>query len=188
MRPPTLAVFENPRALTEVDLYLLAGQALHAPKWRITVGVQSPHEAFDRFVAAGEPVLGCEVLINPLGRESRLPSGLDWPTVRLALAATTRGDPAVRMAGFEPPGPSEPAVGMAGFASSRYLRTVPRSMPSSRAIRRRDHPRVARAKTACCSFTLSWFIAPLVPHRQHRAQSHPSKWLVLNRPIVAGFK
>ena len=203
MRAAPLALFNDPSALAKVDLDLFAWQALHAPKRRIGVGVEPPHESFDGLVATGEPVFGGEILIDPLRREPSLASGLDRTAVRLALASSTRQrpggrmagfgsaspvEPAVEMAGFESAPTSDPAVEMAGFAGSRYLRTVPRSMPSSRAIRRRDHPRAARATIACCSFTLSWFIAPLVPHRQHRAQSYRSKWLVLNRPVVAGFK
>ena len=52
---------------------------------------------------------------------------------------------------------------MAGFdrASTRYLPTVSRLMPSSRAIRRLDQPLPAKANIECCKFTLSSFIAPM---------------------------
>jgi hypothetical protein len=86
-------------------------------------------------------------------------------------------DPAVEMAGFESGGGPEPEIGMAGFefgsgaepgvemagfgrASRRYLPTVPRLMPSSRAIRRLDQPLPAKVEIECCKFTLSSFIAP----------------------------
>src|SRR5580700_10792407 len=86
-------------------------------------------------------------------------------------------DPAVEMAGFESWEGSKPEVGMAGFgfesdsepgvemagfgrASRRYLPTVSRLMPSSRAIRRLDQPLPVKVKIECCKFTLSSFIAP----------------------------
>jgi len=52
---------------------------------------------------------------------------------------------------------------LAGFESaSRKCRpTVSRSMPSSRAIRRRDQPFAAKVVMECCKLTLSEFIAPL---------------------------
>jgi len=70
-------------------------------------------------------------------------------------------DPAVEMAGFESGTASEPGIGMAGFgrASSKYLPTVSRLMPSSRAIRRLDQPLPAKVNIVCCKFTLSSFIA-----------------------------
>jgi hypothetical protein len=48
------------------------------------------------------------------------------------FASADPSEPGVRMADFELVAPSGPAVGMAGFgaAASRYLRTVPQSMPS----------------------------------------------------------
>jgi hypothetical protein len=49
--------------------------------------------------------------------------------------------PPFEMAGFASPESSEPVVEMAGFAEPKYLLTVSRSIPSSRAIRRRDQPR-----------------------------------------------
>ena len=50
---------------------------------------------------------------------------------------------------------------MTGFgrASKRYLLTVSRLMPSSRAIRRLDQPLPAKVNIECCKFTLSSFIA-----------------------------
>ena len=70
-------------------------------------------------------------------------------------------EPEIGMAGFEFGSDSEPGVEMAGFAraSSRYLPTVSRLMPSSRAIRRLDQPLPAKVNIECCKFTLSSFIA-----------------------------
>src|ERR1019366_5202183 len=67
----------------------------------------------------------------------------------------------IGMAGFEFGSESEPGVEMAGFdrASSRYLPTVSRWRPSSRAIRRLDQPLPAKVNIECCKFTLSSFIA-----------------------------
>src|SRR5271170_209263 len=74
----------------------------------------------------------------------------------------TGSEPGVGMAGFEFGSESEPGVEMAGFAraSSKYLRTVSRLRPRSRAIRRLDQPLPAKVKIECCKFTLSSFIAP----------------------------
>ena len=71
-------------------------------------------------------------------------------------------EPEIGMAGFEFASESEPGVEMAGFgrASSKYLLTVSRVMPSSRAIRRLDQPLPAKVNIECCKFTLSSFIAP----------------------------
>jgi hypothetical protein len=65
------------------------------------------------------------------------------------------------MAGFEFGSGSEPGGEMAGFgrASKRYLPTVSRLMPSSRAIRRLDQPLPAKVTIECRKFTLSSFIA-----------------------------
>ena len=53
-------------------------------------------------------------------------------------------NPAVGMAGFASPASSSPVVEMAGFANRKYRPTVSRSIPSSRAIRRRDQPRSSK--------------------------------------------
>ena len=76
-------------------------------------------------------------------------------------------DPAVEMAGFEFGSGSEPGAEMAGFAraSTRYLPTVSRLMPSSRAIRRLDQPLPAKVNIECCMFTVSSFIAPMSSFR-----------------------
>ena len=93
MRAAPLTLFNDPSALAKVDLDLFARQALHAPKRRIGVGVEPSHESFDGLVAAGEPVFGGEILIDPLRREPGLASGLDRTAVRLALAPSTRQRP-----------------------------------------------------------------------------------------------
>ena len=71
------------------------------------------------------------------------------------------------MAGFEFGSGSEPGAEMAGFdrASTRYLPTVSRLMPSSRAIRRLDQPLPAKVNIECCMFTVSSFIAPMSSFR-----------------------
>ena len=84
------------------------------------------------------------------------------PVVEMAGFESGDGsEPGIRMAGFEFGSESEPGVEMAGFgrASSRYLPTVSRLMPSSRAIRRLDQPLPAKVNIECCKFTLSSFIA-----------------------------
>jgi hypothetical protein len=53
--------------------------------------------------------------------------------------------PVIEMAGFAAaPSSHVPVVEMAGFAKRKYRPTVSRLIPSSLAIRRRDHPRSAR--------------------------------------------
>src|SRR5580704_14543866 len=71
-------------------------------------------------------------------------------------------EPEIGMAGFEFGSESEPGVEMAGFgrASSKYLPTVSRLMPSSRAVRQLDQPLRAKVNIESCKFTLSSFIAP----------------------------
>ena len=67
------------------------------------------------------------------------------------------------VAGFDSAAGSEPTAGLlAGFAASgrRYLATVPRSSCSSRAMRRYDQLRAARAIIDCWRLTLSRFITP----------------------------
>jgi len=73
-------------------------------------------------------------------------------------------EPASAMAGFESAaasiGSPEPVSAMAGFDSSvperrTYRRTVARSIPSSRLIRRYDQPCPTNAKIACTSAILS---------------------------------
>ena len=64
------------------------------------------------------------------------------PVVEMAgFASPAPSSPAVGMAGFASPASSSPVVEMAGFANRKYRPTVSRSIPSSRAIRRRDQPR-----------------------------------------------
>src|SRR5690606_36405284 len=74
---PAFAVGLNPGALTKVDLHLLSGSALHAPKWQRHRRTGSSHEAFDRLVAAGETMLGAQVLINALRRQPALQRRVD---------------------------------------------------------------------------------------------------------------
>src|SRR5271154_7065304 len=84
------------------------------------------------------------------------------PAVEMAGFGSGGGpEPEVGMAGFEFGSGSEPGVEMAGFgrASRRYLPTVSRLIPSSRAIRRLDQPLPAKVDIECCKFTLSSFIA-----------------------------
>src|ERR1700689_360124 len=71
-------------------------------------------------------------------------------------------EPEIGLAGFEFGSESEPGVEMAGFgrASSKYLPTVSRLMPRSRAIPRLDQPLPAKVNILGCKFTLSSFIAP----------------------------
>ena len=77
---------------------------------------------------------------------------------------------------------------MAGFdcASRKYLPTVPRSMDSSRAMRRRDQPRPANVKIECLRLTLRMFIAPM-SSRYCSGRNLHLNWLVFIRPCVAGF-
>jgi hypothetical protein len=67
-------------------------------------------------------------------------------------------EPGVEMAGFDS---SDPAVAsVAGFASTwKYLRTVPRSIPSSRAMALCDQLLFFNAAMAVFKSTLSSFIA-----------------------------
>src|SRR5213595_2449594 len=67
------------------------------------------------------------------------------------------------MGDFDDADPGEPAVEMVGdFAAAlRWRRTVLRSSFSSRAIRRRDHPRAANSCIVFCSCTLR--ILAIVP-------------------------
>src|SRR5271167_4077853 len=84
------------------------------------------------------------------------------PAVEMAGFGSGEGsEPGIGMAGFEFGSESEPGVEMAGFgrASKRYLLTVSRLMPSSRAIRRLDQPLPSKVNIECCKFTLSSFIA-----------------------------
>jgi hypothetical protein len=81
-------------------------------------------------------------------------------------------DPAVGMAGFGSPSGEEPGVEMAGFDSSdptialltgfpsacKYLRTVSRSIPSSRAMALCDQLLLFNATIAVFKSTLSSFI------------------------------
>jgi hypothetical protein len=78
---------------------------------------------------------------------------------------------------------------MAGFelSSRKYLPTVSRSIPNSRAIRRRDQPPAAKLNIECFRLTLRMFIASLCGSRRIR-RNHHLKWLVLIRPLVAGFE
>src|SRR5882724_4892272 len=83
---------------------------------------------------------------------------------------------------------------MAGFGSStwwanrRYRATVSRSIPSSRAIRRWDQPLRLNVLIACCISILSWCIAAQGHETDPDCNDYlTSKWLVLIRPLVAGF-
>ena len=69
------------------------------------------------------------------------------------------------MAGFETGSLAKPQV-EGEVAAARYLATVPRSIPSFRAMSRPDVPLWAKTMIACCKFTLSWFIAPLCGSRR----------------------
>src|SRR5438309_5200723 len=109
-----------------------------------------------------------------------------WALNPTATAASTCGshgwqrlcrpavEPGVEMAGFAAGSDAEPGVEMAGFdrASRRYLPTVSRLIPSSRAIRRCDQPCAAKVKIECCKLTLSWFFASLC--RLHATQRNAS--------------
>src|ERR1700691_2323274 len=94
--------------------------------------------------------------LNPTATAASIWGECGWQRLRRPAE-----DPAVEMAGFESEDGSAPGVGMAGFgrASSKYLPTVSRLMPSSRAIRRLDQPLPAKVNIECCKFTLSSFIA-----------------------------
>ena len=100
MGPTAFAVGLDPRALAEVDLELLARRALHAAEGQLGGGPESPGEAFDRLVATGEPVLGGQVLEEPLRRQPRLQPGLDHAAQRLAQAAPPRRRAGGRNGGF----------------------------------------------------------------------------------------
>src|SRR5438477_9981590 len=61
-------------------------------------------------------------------------------------------------------------------------------MPSSRAILRWDHPLLLNALIVFCISILSWFIAAQGHERDPDHNDYlTSKWLVLMRPMVAGF-
>ena len=62
-----------------------------------------------------------------------------------------------RMAGFASAAPSTPVVEMAGFDNRKYRLTVSRSIPSSSAMRRCDHPRSRRLYIVVCRLTLRTF-------------------------------
>jgi hypothetical protein len=68
------------------------------------------------------------------------------PTIEMAgFGSVVDDEPVIEMAGSAPSPGSEPGIEMAGFARNcRYLPTVSRSIPSSRAIRHRDQPRSAK--------------------------------------------
>src|ERR1700746_1008269 len=82
--------------------------------------------------------------------------------------------PAGRMAGFDSLSPSEPVVEMAGFAfpaRRKYRPTVSRSIPSSRATRRLDHPPSAKLYIVVCRLTLRSFDMPLTSRSYRTDQS-----------------
>src|ERR1035441_3147086 len=103
--------------------------------------------------------------------------------------------PGGTMAGFSPSVGSNPAGEMAGFGSAtwranrRYRTTVSRSIPSSRAIRRWDQPPRLNVLIVCLISILSWFIAAQGHETDPDCNDYlTSKWLVLIRPLVAGFQ
>src|SRR6266849_4833901 len=108
-------------------------------------------------------------------------------------AGVTAGAGGARV-GVVPAAGSDPAGRMAGFGSSvcranrRYRATVSRSIPSSRAILRWDQPPRLNVLIVFCISILSWFIAAQGHQTDpHRNDYLTSKWLVLIRPLLAGF-
>jgi hypothetical protein len=86
--------------------------------------------------------LTCHSLPDLPGLRWKGAGKLLWPAVEMAGSASpASSNPAIEMVGFASPDPSSPVVEMPGFANRKYRPTVSRSIPSSRAIRRRDHPR-----------------------------------------------
>ena len=76
MRPLALAVHHHPCALTKIHLRFGSRLHLHSHKRdRLTLS-QLPHEPFDRLIAATEPVLAHQILIDPLSTESHHPAVL----------------------------------------------------------------------------------------------------------------
>jgi len=74
------------------------------------------------------------------------------------LGQRVQGDPVRGSVGdFASVDSVDPVCGVGDFetAAARYRRTVKRSTPSSRAIRRLDQPCSNRAIIDCCRFTLS---------------------------------
>src|SRR5713101_5334446 len=97
---------------------------------------------------------------------------------RQARQELWRPDPAVEMAGFGSGSALEPRVEMAGFDRSnrRYLPTVSRLTPNSRAIRRRDQPPAASVEIECCRLTLRMFIASICGYAASDATITSSGW------------
>lgn len=78
MGAAALAVVGHERgAGAEIDLGLLAGAAFETAEGEFLGRLQAVHEAADAVVAAGEAVLGHQVLVDALGTETQLQLGLD---------------------------------------------------------------------------------------------------------------
>jgi hypothetical protein len=72
--------------LPDVDLHFLARRAFHPPHRQLQPLGQAAHAAFDRLIAAGEPVLAHQILVDALRREPDRDRGGDD---RLKLATQT---------------------------------------------------------------------------------------------------
>ena len=85
-----LAVGTNDRgACAEVDLGLVTGPAFEATEREFARRRQPADEAPDAVVAAGEVVLGDQVLVDALGAQAQIALGLDDVPPGLALARAT---------------------------------------------------------------------------------------------------
>ena len=80
----------------EVDLGLLAGPAFQAAEWQFARRLQPTDEAPDAVVAAGEVVLGDQILVDALGAEAR---DRTWPGSHRARARSRSCDRGGSIAG-----------------------------------------------------------------------------------------
>ena len=84
--PPLAIGADQRRASAEVNLGLLAGLALEATHRQLRVSAKAMDEAPDTEIAAVESVIGDQVLIDPLGRQTKLELLQDLISPGLAFA------------------------------------------------------------------------------------------------------
>ena len=88
VRPPPSAVgLDDRRSGAQIDLDFLARRAFH-PTHRQRRGLaQGPGKSTNTVVFAGEPVLGDQILMNPLGRKPLIKLGFNDLAERRTFAA-----------------------------------------------------------------------------------------------------
>jgi hypothetical protein len=145
MRPPAFAILHHPGSLAKIHLRFRSRLAFHPAKGQVSDALQSQRQPPHRVIAAGKLMRTDQILINALDRKARRKacSTSSFHGSHRLAGPMPAGEPVCGWVGdFGSGAAADPVCGVGDFdvSAARYLRTVTRSSPSSRAILRLDHP------------------------------------------------